>query len=307
MCDGCSGKRIPAEYLHLMSSSDNIKAYKQSISTLSNPSINSSGSAALSNIFPSNKLTPTDAKKSKDSQVPEERICDACFNRLCFESSQPSPEQVRVKLLKQCACDLLESLGRLIESIDEHDAAPFATATVPVTVHETVSVPPVQSNRKINEFNDLSNYSTSFDVGSSNLSLSDSVIRADLTSVVHNDLNTVNAKNIDNGISTEVDSRSQIVATPPVKTRSSLSPFKLFTSPISKSNPSTNPSSSTKTITSNANSINQEPATEAQIETCRYTDKLNVSLIEAIKYRKSKIDTCKDVATKFLEVSIIAV
>ena len=60
--------------------------------------------------------------KKGDSGEPadsRERVCDGCFNRLMHEASQPSPDHPRVRELKLCAMELMESIGDLVEALDD--------------------------------------------------------------------------------------------------------------------------------------------------------------------------------------------
>ena len=61
---------------------------------------------------------------SSDSMETQERICDGCFNRLMQESSQPCPDHPRVRELKLCAVELMESIGDLIEALDDPHGDP---------------------------------------------------------------------------------------------------------------------------------------------------------------------------------------
>jgi hypothetical protein len=54
----------------------------------------------------------------------QERVCDGCFNRLMQESSQPCPDHPRVRELKLCAVELMESIGDLIEALDDPHGDP---------------------------------------------------------------------------------------------------------------------------------------------------------------------------------------
>lgn len=63
-------------------------------------------------------------KSSGDPVETLERICDGCFNRLMQESSQPSPDHPRVRELKLCAVELMESIGDLIEALDDPHGDP---------------------------------------------------------------------------------------------------------------------------------------------------------------------------------------
>jgi hypothetical protein len=63
-------------------------------------------------------------KSSGDPHDARERICDGCFNRLMQESSQPCPDHPRVRELKLCAVELMESIGDLIEALDDPHGDP---------------------------------------------------------------------------------------------------------------------------------------------------------------------------------------
>lgn len=53
-----------------------------------------------------------------------ERVCDGCFNRLMHEASQPSPDHPRVRELKLCAMELMESIGDLVAALDDPHGDP---------------------------------------------------------------------------------------------------------------------------------------------------------------------------------------
>ncbi len=63
------------------------------------------------------------AGSSAATECPPERVCDGCFNRLVHESSQVSPDHFRIKQLKLSACELMDSLAMLIESLDDPDGS----------------------------------------------------------------------------------------------------------------------------------------------------------------------------------------
>ena len=54
----------------------------------------------------------------------QDRVCDGCFNRLMFEATQPSPDHYRIRHLKMCATDLLNSVSELIDALDDQDGDP---------------------------------------------------------------------------------------------------------------------------------------------------------------------------------------
>jgi hypothetical protein len=66
----------------------------------------------------------TTEKSSGEPVDTQERICDGCFNRLMQESSQPCPDHPRVRELKLCAVELMESIGDLIEALDDPHGDP---------------------------------------------------------------------------------------------------------------------------------------------------------------------------------------
>jgi ankyrin repeat protein len=72
----------------------------------------------------SNKSGQSSASKDKGKDESHERVCDGCFNRLCHEASQPSPDHFRVRQLKHCALDLIHSIEELIDSLDDPDGDP---------------------------------------------------------------------------------------------------------------------------------------------------------------------------------------
>ena len=59
-----------------------------------------------------------------------ERVCDGCFNRLQHEAAQPSPDHFRVKQLKRCALDVIQSLEDLVDALDdpEGDSSSFQSS-----------------------------------------------------------------------------------------------------------------------------------------------------------------------------------
>lgn len=64
------------------------------------------------------------SNSNSDGMETQERICDGCFNRLMQESSQPCPDHPRVRELKLCAVELMESIGDLIEALDDPHGDP---------------------------------------------------------------------------------------------------------------------------------------------------------------------------------------
>jgi len=94
ICDNCSNKRLP---LNGIISKTLIKTPTKS----------------KSSSFSSNKSFSNDDKL--------DRVCDSCFNCFCFEASQPSPENYRIRNLKQCAIDLIDSIGVFIDSLDDNE------------------------------------------------------------------------------------------------------------------------------------------------------------------------------------------
>jgi hypothetical protein len=67
--------------------------------------------------------TSSSSNTAKASSSGSDRVCDGCFNRLCHEANQPSPEHIRVRSLRQCAMDLIQSVGNLIDALDESDGS----------------------------------------------------------------------------------------------------------------------------------------------------------------------------------------
>lgn len=68
----------------------------------------------------SNDLMPASPSAANSNNAfKEERVCDGCFNRLSHEASLPSPDNFRVRQLKQCALDAIQSIEELIESLDD--------------------------------------------------------------------------------------------------------------------------------------------------------------------------------------------
>lgn len=84
----------------------------------SNASMSSRDSMTASN------LTPTTTVSSLPDGIVAERVCDGCYNRLSYEATQPSPDHYRVRHLKMCATDLLNSISELIDALDDPDGDP---------------------------------------------------------------------------------------------------------------------------------------------------------------------------------------
>jgi ankyrin repeat protein len=64
------------------------------------------------------------SSRDKKKEEKQERVCDGCYNRLCYDSTQPSPEHYKVKQLKICATSLIERLGDLVNSLDDLNGDP---------------------------------------------------------------------------------------------------------------------------------------------------------------------------------------
>lgn len=121
VCDYCSSKR-------LILSSSSVTPKAMSI-------INSYNNGSRPN---SPAPTPTSASSStsansnasltqillKEEPNVMERVCDGCFNRLIFESSQPSADHYRARQLRQCALEVLRSVQELITSLDSSTSTP---------------------------------------------------------------------------------------------------------------------------------------------------------------------------------------
>lgn len=105
VCDDCSSKKLQ------------LKAY-------------------ISNDYNYSSVTNSAEKKPKDFDSLE-RVCDGCFNRLCHEAIQPSPDHFRVKALKQCAYDLIFGIQDLVDSLEDPDGDPNNFGS---SVRETMSL-----------------------------------------------------------------------------------------------------------------------------------------------------------------------
>jgi DNA-directed RNA polymerase subunit RPC12/RpoP len=113
-CDKCSSKR-----LHL-SVQTNESSFLPTSSSSNNPN---ERSTFLSNRDSGKKGATGDRGSlgggGSGKEDNGDRVCDGCFNRLCQEASQPSPDHFRVRQLKQCAIDLIHSIEELIDSLDD--------------------------------------------------------------------------------------------------------------------------------------------------------------------------------------------
>jgi DNA-directed RNA polymerase subunit RPC12/RpoP len=114
-CDKCSSKRLHLTMsANCNSNSTDPPAAERASNSFRNSfrAIGGGGSSAAN----TNTDSGSDRKKGDDGS---ERVCDGCFNRLCQEASQPSPDHFRVRQLKQCALDLIHTIEELIDSLDD--------------------------------------------------------------------------------------------------------------------------------------------------------------------------------------------
>jgi ankyrin repeat protein len=103
-CDDCSSKRLTLTAVNM--SEREVAAAAAQATTNSNSNNNDSSAAREggNNVGESGSM---------------ERVCMGCFNRLCHEAAQPSPDHFRVKQLKRCALDVIQSLEALVDSLDD--------------------------------------------------------------------------------------------------------------------------------------------------------------------------------------------
>lgn len=120
-CDPCSTKRVQ------LTSMDDVDGGGASVNTTPVPATPTSSfmSSILGSSSKSGKNNVANAPTAeKLKEEKQERICDGCFNRLIHESAQPSPDHFRVKQLKQCALDVIQSIEDLIDSLDDPEGDP---------------------------------------------------------------------------------------------------------------------------------------------------------------------------------------
>lgn len=96
-CDKCSSKRM------------HLTAAKAEAAVL-----------ATSGSFSSPSGSGSGKEKKKDDGT--ERVCDGCFNRLLHEASLPSLDHFRIRQLKKCALDVVQSVQQFIEELDGAEA-----------------------------------------------------------------------------------------------------------------------------------------------------------------------------------------
>ena len=84
-------------------------------------------------------LQSRDKKRESGGVTPgeKERVCDSCFNRLCFEALQPSPDHFSVRQLKNCANELITSLSDLVDALDDPDGD---SASFQQSIRETMAL-----------------------------------------------------------------------------------------------------------------------------------------------------------------------
>lgn len=75
----------------------------------------------LSVITDDKALSSRDSMSGEAATDKQDRVCDGCFVRLCFEASQPSPDHFRIRQLKICADDLMKSIASLVEALEDPD------------------------------------------------------------------------------------------------------------------------------------------------------------------------------------------
>eukprot|EP01032_Pedospumella_encystans_P013468 gene13468-15505_t len=102
-CDDCSSKRLVLSAL-----------------TMSESEIQAVNSGAITATSTKETAAGADGKESNGL----ERVCDGCFNRLLHEAAQPSPDHFRVKQLKRCALDVIQSLEDLVDALDDPEGDP---------------------------------------------------------------------------------------------------------------------------------------------------------------------------------------
>jgi DNA-directed RNA polymerase subunit RPC12/RpoP len=116
-CDKCSSKRLhltvqinESSFLPTSSSVNNPSGNDRSTFLSNRDSLKKGGSGGGGGVG---------EKGGSGKEENGDRVCDGCFNRLCHEASQPSPDHFRVRQLKQCAIDLIHSIEELIDSLDD--------------------------------------------------------------------------------------------------------------------------------------------------------------------------------------------
>ena len=105
-CDDCSSKRL------ILSSNldgDNNNNHNEYL-------LENNNTSSINN----SKKIKSEERTSIITQY--QRVCDGCFNRLCYEASQPSPDHFRVKQLKSCALDVIASMEGLVQALDSLDS-----------------------------------------------------------------------------------------------------------------------------------------------------------------------------------------
>ena len=118
-CDDCSAKRLMLSAVNL-SEADIAACTSAAANSNNNNNTNT-------NSFNSSAKDIKDLKDDKDKDLPGmERVCDGCFNRLCHEAAQPSPDHFRVKQLKRCALDVIHSLEELCDALNDPEGDPHS-------------------------------------------------------------------------------------------------------------------------------------------------------------------------------------
>lgn len=132
-CDRCSTKRLPLTMSKEIASRASLTPQPPSSSIGANGS--HPGTPSVSTTGPPTALTPN--KKAKVEDKSDQRVCDGCYNRLCHEAAQPSPDHFRVKQLKQCAVDLISCIEELIDSLDDPEGDSYGFKS---SIRETMNL-----------------------------------------------------------------------------------------------------------------------------------------------------------------------
>ena len=122
-CEQCSTKRL------LLTSTD-YYAFKNSGADVSSANSEPAGAegsgGGSSQSIKDSAGGASGAAGAAGTQSNWKRVCDACYNRLTHEASQPSPDHYRVKQLKRCALDVMHSMEDLIEALEDPEGDPGA-------------------------------------------------------------------------------------------------------------------------------------------------------------------------------------
>ena len=120
-CDPCSSKRVQLTAMDDPTAPGGASSNNTPVASTPTSSFMSSILGSSSKSSRNSVAVPTAEKLKEEKQ---ERICDGCFNRLIHEAAQPSPDHFRVKQLKQCALDVIQSIEDLIDSLDDPEGDP---------------------------------------------------------------------------------------------------------------------------------------------------------------------------------------